>query len=60
VSVTGVTRFLDLKGISASGRVEETRSFFKKIHSVSFLKKEYREYHAAAGDAAVQRVKHPV
>jgi len=30
----------DPKGISTSGRVEETHSFFKKIHNVIFLKKE--------------------
>jgi len=40
--VKNYTRYAvpDLKGISASGRAEETRSFFKKIHFVDFLKKE--------------------
>jgi len=51
---------LDLKGLLASGRVEETRSFFKNIHNVNVFEKEYKEYHAAAGDTAVLWMKRPV
>ncbi|MFP4439050.1 MAG: hypothetical protein ACLFVO_17555 [Chloroflexaceae bacterium] len=45
---------------SASGRVEETRSFSHKNSQREFLCEKEKMYHAAAGDSAVHRVKRPV
>jgi hypothetical protein len=45
----------------ASGRAEDSFLFHKNVaQRATFLWKRKKEYHAAAGDSAVYRVKHPV
>ncbi|MFP4441304.1 MAG: hypothetical protein ACLFVO_29075 [Chloroflexaceae bacterium] len=47
-------------GDIAAGRVEETQSFFTKMHNVHFCEKRKKAYHAAAGESGFHWVKRPV